>query len=708
MNAPYDDAPHCDERTQAAARYTAVRTRTLALAAPLSAEDQVVQSMPDASPTKWHLGHGSWFFETFLLIPYLAGYCLFDPDFAYLFNSYYEAMGARQPRTERGLLTRPRLEAVMAYRAHVDAAMADLLQDLPPALDGLFDLGLAHEEQHQELILMDILHLFSVSPLAPAYDPAHREPPKVDCAAKMLAFEGGVVEIGRAGSGFAFDNEGPRHKVYLEPFQLSDSLVTNAEWLDFIAADGYRQPRWWLSEGWALVTAQGWDAPSYWRKDGDDWLEMTLAGLRPLDPVAPVRHISYYEADAFAAWAGARLPSEAEWEHAEPQLREASGAVWQWTRSSYSAYPRFSSGPGAVGEYNGKFMVGQMVLRGGAGFTSAGHTRPTYRNFFHPHQRWMQSGLRLAKDGLAEQSDLARDVAAGLSAKPKALSPKYFYDAEGSRLFEAICDQPEYYPTRAEMALLDRVRPLIAAEIPDNAALVEFGSGAGVKTRQLLDVAPQIAVYSPIDISPDAIEAANAALAADYPRLTIAPMVGDFTQPMRLPSAAHERHRVGFFPGSTIGNFTPEMATAFLANCLVMLGPKSRFIVGFDLSKDPVILEAAYDDAAGVTAAFNKNLLYRLNRELGADFDLAAFDHKALWNAAEGRVEMHLVSCRDQTVRIKGATYPFAAGETIHTENAYKFTPERFAAMAQAAGWRVIQSHQSHDPAFAISVLAPA
>ena len=708
MTAPSDDAPLWAAKVKtAAARYAALRARTLTLAAPLSAEDQAAQSMPDASPTKWHLGHTTWFFETFLLSPNLAGYKPFDPVFTYLFNSYYEAVGARQPRPERGLLTRPPLEAVLAYRAHVDAAMSELLRDLPPSLDGLVSLGLAHEEQHQELILMDILHLFSRSPLSPAYDPAWREPAKADAPARLLAFEGGLVEIGHEGAGFAFDNEGPRHKVHLEPYRLSERLVTNGEWLEFMAAGGYAQPRWWLSEGWSTVQTEGWAAPLYWRRDGDNWLEMTLAGRTPIDPAAPVRHVSYYEADAYAAWAGARLPTEAEWEHAAGAMQQACGQVWQWTRSSYSPYPRFTPGAGAVGEYNGKFMVGQMVLRGGAAITPAGHSRPTYRNFFYPHQRWMAAGLRLARDGAAEEGDLARDVAAGLSASPKTLPPKHFYDAEGSKLFEAICDLPEYYLTRTERSLLEDIAPQLAARIPDGAALVEFGSGAGIKTRILLDAAPQIEVYAPIDISRDALDEANTALAAAYPDLTITALAEDFTKALDLPAAAQRRPKVGFFPGSTIGNFTPAAAAAFLRNARDLLGPQSLLIIGFDLAKDAGVVEAAYDDPAGVTAAFNKNLLKRLNRELGADFDLAAFDHRAMWNAAESRIEMHLVSLRGQTVHIGGAAYRFAPGETIHTENAYKFTPQGFAAIAGQGGWRVVQAHQSPDPAFAIYVLAP-
>jgi dimethylhistidine N-methyltransferase len=708
---PSDDAPLWPQQIASLdARFRAVRSHSAALAAPLSAEDQTVQSMPDASPAKWHLAHTTWFFETFVLAPHLTGYQPFDPAFAYLFNSYYEAAGPRHPRAARGLLTRPTVAQVLAYRAHVDAAMQTLLADPSPAVESLVVLGLAHEQQHQELLLMDILHLFSCSPLDPAYDPARREPAPVEGPATPLAFEGGLVRIGHDGSGFAFDNESPRHSVWLEPYRIADRLVTNADWLEFMAAGGYAEPKWWLSEGWAAVQSGGWTAPLYWRREGDAWLEMTLAGLRPLDPAAPVRHISYYEADAYAAFAGARLPTEAEWEHAAEQgaLRQACGQVWQWTRSSYGAYPGFAPGPGALGEYNGKFMVGQLVLRGGSALTPPGHTRPTYRNFFYPGQRWVAAGLRLAWDGGAPLSDLARDVAAGLSASPKSLPPKHFYDAQGSRLFEAICELPEYYPTRTETALLRQIAPQLSALIPADSALVEFGSGAGTKVRLILEAAPQIAVYAPIDISHAALDAANVALAADYPSLIIAAQPDDFTRALQLPEAARSRSRVGFFPGSTIGNFDPAAATAFLANVRTLLGSDSLFIVGYDMVKDIGVLEAAYNDSSGVTAAFNLNLLARINRELGADFDLSRFGHRAFWNPRASRIEMHLVSTADQTVHIGRFAYSFAAGETIHTENAHKFTESSFAQIARAGGWRVVRTDQAAEPAFAISVLAPA
>jgi dimethylhistidine N-methyltransferase len=713
-------------------RYRELRRSTENLVRSLNAEDMVAQSMPDASPTKWHLAHTTWFFETFMLVPGLPGYRPFDPRFGYLFNSYYEAVGPRQPRPARGLLTRPSLADVLAYRAHVDAAMARLLADGAGDAAHLLDLGLAHEEQHQELILMDILHLFAQSPLSPAFAPPRSAAgPAEPEPLGYVGFAGGLVKIGHGGKGFAFDNEGPRHRVWLEPFQISDRLVTNAEWLAFMDDGGYRRAEFWLSDGWATVQAEGWEAPLYWRETGDGWRAMTLHGLRPLDPAAPVSHVSYYEADAYAAWAGARLPTEAEWEHAaaaagaagallgsgrltaQPAargegLRQMLGDLWEWTRSAYLPYPGFRPATGAVGEYNGKFMSGQFVLRGGACVTRPGHIRTTYRNFFYPQQRWMFSGVRLARDGAGDEavaSDLEADVVAGLARPRKFIPPKHFYDAEGSRLFEAITELAEYYPTRTEVALLGDAAAGISAHIPDGAALVEFGSGASVKTRILLDAAPQLAVYAPIDISASALEGAARAIRADYPGLTVAPLRDDFTNALRLPPETDGRPVVGFFPGSTIGNFTPDEATAFLAAAHRLLGPGAAFLVGLDLVKDVDTLVAAYDDALGVTAAFNKNLLARINRELGGDFDLDAFAHRAVWNDAESRIEMHLMSLRDQTVHAAGRTFRFAAGETLHTENSYKFTVDRLAALADKAGWDLEEDWVSAHPAFAIVLL---
>jgi dimethylhistidine N-methyltransferase len=718
-----------------AGRYSRVRDATERLVGGLSAEDLVAQSMPDASPAKWHLAHTTWFFETFLLAPSLAGYAVFDPAYAFLFNSYYEALGPRQPRPQRGLLTRPSLEQVLAYRAHVDAAMAELLAGDADVAD-LVELGLAHEEQHQELILMDLLHLFAQSPLKPAYG---RDAPQSVAPdpgpASPVDFQGGLVEIGHASRGFAFDNEGPRHKVYLQPYRLADRLVTNEEWLAFMEDGGYRRAELWLADGWARVQAEGWEAPFYWErpKPGEGgWLSMTLQGLRPLDPHAPVAHVSFFEADAYASWAGARLPTEAEWEHAAQSLpvrgnfagrgrlspagadpngqglRQMFGDLWEWTRSAYSPYPGFKPAAGAVGEYNGKFMIGQMVLRGGACVTPEGHARASYRNFFHPEQRWMFSGVRLAWDGdpklvaAPRPGTFGADVIEGLSRPRKALQAKYFYDAEGSRLFEEICDLPEYYPTRTETALLREKAAEMAAVISDDAALVEFGSGASSKTRILLDAAPQLGAYVPIDISPDALDAAAESIRRDYPRLEVAPMVDDFTTALHLPEAATGRPRTGFFPGSTIGNFRPEEAVAFLKTARQLLGRGAAFLIGLDVVKAPMVMVAAYDDEQGVTAAFNLNLLTRINRELDGDFDLDAFEHRAVWNPEESRMEMHLVSRKDQVARAAGRSFHFAAGETIHTENSYKFTIEGFEALAVQAGWILERSWVSPAPSFAI------
>jgi ergothioneine biosynthesis protein EgtB len=401
-------------REALATRLAEVRARTLALAAPLSAEDQCVQSMGDASPTKWHLAHTSWFFEAVVLVPHLPDYTPFDARWFHLFNSYYESLGPRHPRPQRGLLTRPSLAEVHAYRAHVDAALDRLLTQAGArawrAVEPLLQLGAQHEEQHQELILTDILHAFSCNPLLPACQPAEAQGLRLATATRALQWlDGptGAVEIGHAGAGFAFDNETPRHTTWLQPYCIADRLVTCGEFADFVADGGYRTPALWLSDGWALAQAQGWSAPAYWLPPGDprapaqQWQVFGLHGVRPFDAAAPVAQLSFYEAAAYAQWAGARLPTEAEWEaaHGLRGIRQMSGQVWQWTRSSYDPYPGFQPWSGAIGEYNGKFMVGQLVLRGGSAATPPGHARPTYRNFFPPAARWQFSGLRLAKDG---------------------------------------------------------------------------------------------------------------------------------------------------------------------------------------------------------------------------------------------------------------------------------------------------------------------
>lgn len=415
-------------------RFRRTRAESSAIAAPLSAEDQTVQSMPDASPTKWHLAHTTWFFESFLLEPHVSGYRHFDPRYAYLFNSYYESVGPRHPRPRRGLLTRPSAAEVARYRAYVDNAMDDLFAASRGsyASDRAFilDLGINHEQQHQELMLTDILHAFSCNPLEPAYKPASHAPiPPAHSPHQgrqgWHVYPGGMYEVGHSGDAFAFDNEAPRHRVYLGSFRLAAKLVTNAEWQEFIGDGGYRRPELWLSDGWATAQAEGWQAPLYWTGNAGETLTMTLAGRQPIDPAAPVCHVSYYEADAFARWTGKRLPTEAEWEIAARAVpprgntfgsgalrplpysaedrcssgpRQMFGDVWEWTSSPYVPYPGYRAPAGAIGEYNGKFMCNQMVLRGGSCVTPERHVRASYRNFFYPHQRWQFAGLRLAED----------------------------------------------------------------------------------------------------------------------------------------------------------------------------------------------------------------------------------------------------------------------------------------------------------------------
>lgn len=401
-----------------AARFARVRALTEALAAPLSDADATVQSMEDASPAKWHLAHSSWFFETFVLRGAVPGYTLYSSDFPFLFNSYYEAEGPRHARPRRGMLTRPTLATVLDYRRVVTEAVAAALPSLAPEVRGLVELGCHHEEQHQELLLTDILHLFAQNPLEPALfagDP--KVPVRMPGPIGWIPHPGGIVRIGHEGAGFAFDAEGPRHEVLLQPFALADRTITNGEWAAFIADGGYAEPRHWLSDGWAWRRAEAVEAPLYWRREGAGWSRFGLDGRRPIDPAAPVTHISFYEADAYASWAGARLPTEAEWEAlasgsadggnqldragpVEPRPGRPAwfGDVWEWTGSPFRPYPGFRAAEGAVGEYNGKFMSSQFVLRGGSCATLRGHMRASYRNFFYPHQRWQFTGVRLARD----------------------------------------------------------------------------------------------------------------------------------------------------------------------------------------------------------------------------------------------------------------------------------------------------------------------
>ncbi len=403
-------------------QFNQVRLLSEQLCAPLAIEDYVVQSMADVSPPKWHLAHTTWFFETFLLMPYLPGYEAFHPKYGYLFNSYYEAVGDRHPRLQRGLLTRPTVTEVYQYRAYVDDAMRALISEgrMHIEVENLVVLGLHHEQQHQELLMTDIKHILAVNPLRPAYrdDLACAARNLQGSKSKWLSYEGGLHAIGHQGEGFAFDNEGPRHSVYLQDYQLASRRVTNGEYLEFMEAGGYQNPEYWLAEGWTTRQQQDWRSPLYWEQIDGRWQVMTLGGLRSLDEQEPVCHISLFEADAFARWAGKRLPTEAEWEtaaalvpsqgnflnqaflHPVPESTadaQFCGNVWEWTQSAYLPYPGFQSAAGAVGEYNGKFMCNQMVLRGGSCVTPLNHIRPTYRNFFPASARWQFTGFRLAQ-----------------------------------------------------------------------------------------------------------------------------------------------------------------------------------------------------------------------------------------------------------------------------------------------------------------------
>ncbi len=427
MQGPTQSAERADStREQALTDYRRVRAFSERLCEPLAVEDYLIQTVVQTSPPKWHLAHVSWFFETFLLAPYQTGYAAFHDGYDYLFNSYYEQLDSGfWPRSQRGLLSRPTVEEIYAYRRYIDNAMEALIQGCPeqdwPMVRNRLGIGLNHEQQHQELLVTDIKHNFAFNPLRPAYRADLSRSETGDPAPlTFTALEGGIIEIGAQGIGFAYDNELPRHKVYLEPYRLADRPVTNGEYLEFIEDGGYGQTALWLSDGWQTLLKEGWKTPLYWERLDGQWHEMTLGGLKPLNPAEPVAHVSFYEADAFATWAGKRLPAEAEWEqaaagipvagnfiddglmHPRPApdgegLKQLFGDVWEWTASAYQPYPGYRAPEGALGEYNGKFMCNQMVLRGGSCATSADHARASYRNFFYPHERWQFKGFRLAE-----------------------------------------------------------------------------------------------------------------------------------------------------------------------------------------------------------------------------------------------------------------------------------------------------------------------
>jgi len=747
-------------------QYRSVRALSEKLCETLVTEDYVIQPMPDCSPTKWHLAHTSWFFETFVLKDHVDGYRSPHPQYDFLFNSYYNAVGARHCRPKRGLISRPTVADTYSYREHVDTALlnllasasAETLQEIEP----LITIGLHHEQQHQELMLTDIKYVFWENPLRPAFRPADigcigvdgslagmhlHAPGPVPIAhqgspsrpVKWVDFDGGLVWTGHDGGSFAFDNEGPRHQVYLQPFALASTPVTAGEYLAFMQDGGYRRPELWLAEGWATVQSCGWDSPLYWEKHDGEWWQFTLTGMRPVDPEEPVCHVSFFEAEAYASWAGARLPTEFEWEHAAAQqklegnfvedglyhptgisralsqsgeeravdalatgISQVYGDVWEWTQSSYAPYPGFRESSGALGEYNGKFMANQYVLRGGSCATSRSHVRATYRNFFPSNARWQFSGIRLAvmrpstrevvPDLLDFEPDLPTfcdDVIAGLSATPKTIPCKYLYDAHGSKLFDEITTLDEYYPTRTELAIVrDRIDE-IAAILGHDFRLVEYGSGSSMKTRLLLERLLGIAAYVPVDISRSHLLQSVEALAGDYPDVPIVPVCADYTRAFKLPPA--RERTIVYFPGSTIGNFHQWEAREFLSRIAGQCGADGGLLIGVDLKKDPAILHRAYNDSRGVTAAFNLNLLTRINRELDGHFLTDDFTHEAIYNPDLGRIEMHLVSAVSQAVQVAGHMFSFDERETIHTECSYKYTIDEFAALARSAGFEPVR-----------------
>lgn len=759
-----------------AQRFQHTRARTDRLCEPLAAEDMTVQACEETSPAKWHLAHTTWFFETFVLEKHDPSFAPYNPDFRVLFNSYYHTLGERHPRPARGMLTRPGLGEVMAYRDTVNERVVTLLASLDDEqlerVTPLVELGLQHEQQHQELLLMDIKRLLSLNPTRPAYAPAVRdEAPRASQSSApdptWIDIDGGVRPIGHhPGDAFAFDNETPRHRTLLEPFQLRSHPVTNAEFAAFINDGGYKRPELWLDEGWSTVCRERWEAPLYWSRAADSsWHEYTLFGERPLDPHAPAVHISFFEAEAFARWADARLPTEAEWEAAaagrwddavaighfldddhfhprptsDPSAPNApvqlAGSVWEWTRSSHEPYPGYRPPAGPVGEYNGKFMCNSFVLRGGSCVTPRDHIRPTYRNFFRPGARWAFAGLRLARGGNpstateihatvkranlrrtlrradpASENTFESDALAALSqpAGSKRFAPRHLYDAAGSKLFERIVRLDEYTLARTESDLLAEIGHAIAEAVGPDAVLIEPGSGDGRKAEILLRPLRSPHMFIPIEISAAALKASTERIAAAFPDVIVKPVNAPFHAGLVALQRTPQANRVLFFPGSTIGNMDGADRTRLLTAFAEAIGPDGHALIGFDMVKDQHAMVAAYDDAEGVSAAFAKNLITRLNRELNAGLDPDAFTYQARWSQPESRIEMSLRCDRPQRATIAGRAFVIQPGEHITTEYSYKFTPEQIRRESSEASLSVTRTWSDHDDSVTLALLAPA
>jgi len=731
--------------------YQKVRRTTERLCEPLCTEDFVIQSMPDVSPPKWHLGHTSWFFERVILQAFEPGYKQFHELYSFIFNSYYQSFGERLRRDARGALSRPTVKEVYAYRGSVDERLLALLvradEGTFSQVSPLVELGLQHEQQHQELLITDIKHILGSNPLRPVYCTSGKNGNSVGASetpARLLDVSGGIHVIGAPAEGFAWDNERPRHRVILEDFQLMNQPVSCGEYLDFIRDRGYQNALLWLSDGWDAVCREGWEAPLYWENNEGQWHIWTLSGLQTLNPYEPVSHVSFYEAAAFARWAEKRLPTEEEWEvaaslpgsHASGSFLEDRtfhptrslqynrsdgflqmlGNVWEWANSAYLPYPGYQRERGPLGEYNGKFMINQMVLRGGSCATPQSHIRRSYRNFFQCEKRWQFSGIRLPvtregrrsmtpsyrvlrdsdhADSFDERDAFALDVLVGLSSMPKSISSKYFYDARGSELFREICLLPEYYLTERELEILERQSAKILGAIgsgPIN--LVELGAGFSQKTIALLDELIKAGIafqYVPIDISESAMTGLVKSLGELFPQLEVNGLVTDYFNGLKWLNRRYRQKNLVLFLGSSIGNFTYKNACFFLRNLWNCINHEDVALIGFDMKKDIDLLLRAYNDAEGLTREFNLNLLQRINCELGGHFDLSKFRYFGTYNVSSGAMESYLVSQEKQTVSIDaiGRSFPFEPWEPLHTEYSYKYLASDIEQLATSTGFKV-------------------